>query len=258
MIQARTTKELVYDQPSGSNNRSELLSAAAFAKLDGMSGLPWIAVTTIDEDAAYVELRGLLLTVLLGAGVTGLLTVGLSILLTDRIIKYIQRAIATITTSANEIVDTVQTQEIAINEQANSAIATTGTIDELESISTETAQQASASATGARQALSLAEEGTQAVQKTIHEMSDLRDRVDEIAAQIANLGVQTGQITTVSDLVSDLAKQTNMLALKAAVEAARAGEQGKGFGVVAGEIRKLADESKKSAQRINNLATDHS
>ena len=67
-------------------------------------------------------------------------------------------------------------------------------------------------------------------------MSGLRDRVDEIAQQIVNLGEQTGQITSVSDLVSDLAKQTNMLALKAAVEAARAGEQGKGFGVVAGQL----------------------
>ena len=150
----------------------------------------------------------------------------------------------------------MQTQEISVNQQANSAIATTDSVNELESISTETAAQASASANGARQALSLAEEGTQAVQKTIHEMSDLRERVNEIAKQIADLGTQTGQISTVSDLVSDIAKQTNMLALKAAVEAARAGEQGKGFGVVAGEIRKLADESKKSAQKINNLATD--
>lgn len=235
---------------------TELLSAAAFNKLPGMPQLPWTAVVSIDESAAYIELEGLLWTILVGAGFMGALTVGSSIFFADRIAKYIQRAIATITNSANEIVDTVQTQEITVNQQANSAIVTTDSVNELESISNATAEQATASANGAKQALSLAEAGTQAVQKTINEMSELRDRVDEIALQIANLGEQTGQITTVSDLVADLAKQTNMLALKAAVEAARAGEQGKGFGVVAGEIRKLADESKKSAQKINNLATD--
>ncbi len=256
MAQSRAKGEIVYHQQSGANDRAELMSAASLKKLAGMTELPWTAVATIDEAAAYLELQGLLWTLLAGAGFTAALTLGLSTFFADRIAKYIQRAIATITTSANEIVDTVQSQEISVNQQANSAIATTDSINQLESISTETAAQADASATGARQALSLAEEGTQAVQKTIHEMSDLRDRVDEIAQQIVNLGEQTGQITTVSDLVSDLAKQTNMLALKAAVEAARAGEQGKGFGVVAGEIRKLADESKKSAQKINNLATD--
>lgn len=257
MLAARTKGGLVVRQPNGTNHhRSELISAAPLEKLAGMTELPWTAVATIDEAAAYLELQGLLWTILVGATATGGLTVGISLLLADRIAKYIQKAIATITVSASEITDTVQIQEISVNQQANSAISTTDSINVLESISTETAEQADASAAGAKQALSLAEEGTKAVQKTIHEMSDLRDRVDEIAQQIANLGEQTGQITTVSDLVSDLAKQTNMLALKAAVEAARAGEQGKGFGVVAGEIRKLADESKKSAQKINDLATD--
>ena len=263
IIAAREKGELVRHQTamtgastSDPGNQVELMTAAPFGKIDGMPELPWVAVSVIDEDAAYLELQGLLVTILAGASFTAVLTVALSTFLADRIIKYIQRTIATITTSANEIVDTVQTQEISVNQQANSAIATTDSVNELESISTETAAQASASANGARQALSLAEEGTQAVQKTIHEMSDLRERVNEIAKQIADLGTQTGQISTVSDLVSDIAKQTNMLALKAAVEAARAGEQGKGFGVVAGEIRKLADESKKSAQKINNLATD--
>lgn len=70
------------------------------------------------------------------------------------------------------------------------------------------------------------------------------------------LSEQTGQIANISDLVADIANQTNMLALNAAVEAARAGEQGKGFSVVASEIRKLADESKKSAEKINVLVTD--
>ncbi len=255
MSQARITDKLVLKPQSG-NDRSELLNAAPFEKLEGMPELEWTAVSSIDEAVAFSELQGLVWTILIGSIATGGLTVGLSIFFADRVAKYIQKAISTITVSANEITDTVQFQEIAINQQANSAISTTDTINELEAISDQTAQQADASANGAQQALALAEAGTQAVRKTIGEMSDLRDRVDEIAQQIVNLGEQTGQITTVSDLVSDLAKQTNMLALKAAVEAARAGESGKGFGVVAGEIRKLADESKKSAQKINNLATD--
>jgi Methyl-accepting chemotaxis protein (MCP) signalling domain/Cache domain len=256
MSLAGTKGVMVKSRSAGANSRPQLLSATPFKKLAGMSELPWMAITTIDEEAAYSELQGLIWTILAETLVTGGLTVGLSLFFADRVTKYIQKAIATITASANEITDTVQNQEIAVNQQANSAIETNDSINILEAISTETAAQADASSNGAKQALSLAEEGTQAVQKTISEMSDLRDRVDEIAQQIVNLGEQTGQITTVSDLVSDLAKQTNMLALKAAVEAARAGEQGKGFGVVAGEIRKLADESKKSAQKINNLAAD--
>ena len=234
----------------------KLVSVANITSGEKLANVNLAIATFKDLKILQDKENSVLVVLLLGMIVTGGITISLSLFFANRITQYIQRTIATIMTSANEIVDTVETQEIAVNEQANSAIATTDTINELESISTETAEQASASADGARQALSLAEAGTQAVQKTIQEMSDLRERVNEIAAQIADLGAQTGQITTVSDLVSDLAKQTNMLALKAAVEAARAGEQGKGFGVVASEIRKLADESKKSAQKINNLATD--
>jgi Methyl-accepting chemotaxis protein (MCP) signalling domain/Cache domain len=258
MASSRSRGGMVSQMSRVTNNTksNELVSAAEFRKLDQMQELPWTAVTTIDEHAAYAELQGLLWTILGGAGFTALLTLGLTTLFADRLTNYIQKTIASITNSANEIVDTVQSQEITVNQQANTAIETTNTINQLESLSTQSAAQAASSATGARQALSLSEEGTQAVQQTLRGMSDLRDNVDEIAAQVVNLGEQTGQITSISDLVSDLAKQTNMLALKAAVEAARVGEQGKGFGVVAGEIRKLAEESKKSAEKINNLATD--
>ena len=77
-----------------------------------------------------------------------------------------------------------------------------------------------------------------------------------MAQQILHLGEQSGQIGGIATVLKDLAGQINMLALNAAVEAARAGEHGKGFAVVASEIRKLADESKKSAEQTALLVAD--
>ncbi len=158
--------------------------------------------------------------------------------------------------SSEEIASKVENQEAVANEQASSVSQTTTTVDLLGETSRRSAVQAEESAKSASTALSLAESGAQTVEQTRVGMESLKERVREIAEQIINLSEQTEQIAGVSELVGDLANQTNMLALNAAVEAARAGEYGKGFGVVAGEIRKLADQSRKSADKINNLVTD--
>ena len=158
--------------------------------------------------------------------------------------------------SSDDIASKVERQEMVANEQASSVSQTTSTVDSLGETSRRSAIQAEESARSASTALSIAETGAQTVEQTRIGMESLKERVKEIAEQIINLSEQTEQIAGVSELVGDLANQTNMLALNAAVEAARAGEYGKGFGVVAGEIRKLADQSRKSADRINNLVTD--
>lgn len=170
--------------------------------------------------------------------------------------KKIAVIVNTIVSSSSEIAATVAQQERTATEQAASVNQTTTTMDELGTSSRQSAEQAAAATKGARQALEQAEEGTKAVEKTRKEMAILKEKVEAIAQQISHLSQQTNQIGDISFLVSELANQTNILALNAAVEAVRAGEHGKGFAVVASEIRKLADESKKSAQKINVLVKD--
>ncbi|HEY9667986.1 MAG TPA: methyl-accepting chemotaxis protein [Coleofasciculaceae cyanobacterium] len=172
------------------------------------------------------------------------------------IIRPITDAAKAVASSSAGIASTVDKQERTVLEQTSSVNDTTSIIEELGIFALHSAEQADNAAGGAKQALSLAEGGTQTVGRTIEGISGLRDQVTAIANQIIRLSEQTAQISTVSDLVADLANQTNMLALNAGVEAARAGEQGKGFSVVAGEIRKLADQSKKSADRINSLVNE--
>jgi 23S rRNA pseudoU1915 N3-methylase RlmH len=225
---------------------------------DGQDLVPLNMSVALAKKMNFIEAKEneVLIVLAIGMLLAGGTTIGLSLVLGTRVTKFIKQLAESIVTSSGAIVDTVEMQEVTVNMQANTAIDTNKTVNELGAISFQSAAQAEASADGARQALSLSEDGTRAVQQTLQGMSGLRDKVDAIANQIVNLSEQTGQITLVSDLVADLASQTNMLALNAAVEAARAGEQGRGFSVVADEIRKLADQSKKSADKINALASD--
>ncbi|MGB0562827.1 MAG: methyl-accepting chemotaxis protein [Spirulinaceae cyanobacterium] len=181
---------------------------------------------------------------------------GIAVWIVRTTTRRLNSSASTLAAATSQIAATVEQQERTITQQAASVNETTTTMDELGASSRQSAQQADAASDAAQQALQLADHGTQTVDQALEGMTTLKTKVGAIAAQILHLSEQTGQIGNISQLVSDLANQTNMLALNAAVEAVRAGEHGKGFSVVAAEIRKLADQSKQSAQKINDLVTD--
>lgn len=212
-----------------------------------------VAINTQQQQEALASLQ---LTLLLATIASLLLSSLVGAWVIGRTSRQMHTSSAAIAASTSEIATTVEQQERTATQQAASISETTTTMDELGASSRQSSEQAEASAAGARQALALAGNGTKAVEQTMYGMETLRQKVGAIANQILRLSEQTSQIGSISGLVSDLANQTNMLALNAAVEAVRAGEHGKGFAVVAAEIRKLADQSKNSAEKINALVND--
>ncbi|MBP0004310.1 MAG: hypothetical protein J7642_11435 [Cyanobacteria bacterium SBC] len=126
-------------------------------------------------------------------------------------------------------------------------------IEHLKLSSQDVLQQSQAAGEEARQALSLVQTGASSVVRAFDGTQQTQEQVREIVDRIRQLNEGIDRIQAIAALVKDFSAQTNMLALNAAVEAVRAGDTGKGFGVVAGEIRKLADQSQQSAERIRDL-----
>jgi hypothetical protein len=212
--------------------------------------------TMVEEEATrLVKVRVGTMAALAGVIILFLL-IGVGWGLNRSIADALQETASTLSSTSSQIASAIEEHERTAMHQSAAVHETTATMDELDASFRQTVEMVTTAADTARAAAAVAEDGIRTVQETRDGMLELKEKVGHIATQILNLSERTSQIGAITNLVSDLANQTNMLALNAAVEAARAGEHGKGFSVVASEIRKLADESKKSAERINTLVED--
>jgi len=220
--------------------------------LNAMKGEEERLLDQHEEEAARIE-RATFDSIIYGTLITfaALIIAGLFIL---RIVTApILSAIQALTSSSAEIL-TGATQQAAGMRQQNSAVAeTVTTVDEVLQTSEQAAQRAKAVADSSQRATEAGHAGRQAVLDTVSSMDEVKAQSSSIAESILTLSERAQAIGEIIAAVNEIAEQTNLLALNAAIEASRAGEHGRGFSVVAGEIKTLADQSKKATAQVRQI-----
>jgi CHASE3 domain sensor protein len=165
-------------------------------------------------------------------------------------------AVGHVRSSSAELQAAANQQASGAKEQAAAMTEISTTISELLATSRQIAESAQRVAQNAEQTASAARSGHGTVDVTHESISGIRRQVDQIVSHMLELGKKSQEIGSVLDIVSELAEQTNILAINATIEAAGAGDAGKRFAVVAEEIRKLADRVGGSTKEVRALIDD--
>ena len=165
-------------------------------------------------------------------------------------------AVAHIQSSSAQLEAAAAQQAAGGRDQATAMTEITATISELLITSRQIADSAQRVSQIAEDTAAAAETGDVTIDQTRRSIAAIRAQVDQIVSHMLALGEKSQQIGGVVDLVSELAEQTNILAINATIEASGAGEWGRRFAVVAEEIRKLADRTAGSAKEIRALIED--
>ncbi|HYS54088.1 MAG TPA: methyl-accepting chemotaxis protein [Thermoanaerobaculia bacterium] len=148
--------------------------------------------------------------------------------------------------SINEVDRNIEYLSSFVTETSSSMVEMTASIGQVEGNAARSYDLSLAAAKAA-------ESGMKAVRETIEAMEHIRKAVVDANGVVARLGERSVAIGRILNVIEDVAEQTNLLALNAAILAAQAGEHGKGFSVVAGEIRELAERTASSTREIGAL-----
>ena len=139
--------------------------------------------------------------------------------------------------------------------QARHVAETATAMNQMSATVVEVARNAGSTAATSEDARKQAESGAGMVANVVSSVIELQGGADSLKTNMAQLGEQANGIGEIMGVISDIADQTNLLALNAAIEAARAGEAGRGFAVVADEVRKLAEKTMGATKEVSDAVT---
>jgi len=194
--------------------------------------------------------------ILWGGTATVVVTILIGWLLSRALVQRIGSAVIQVETSSAELQTAANQQVSGTREQSTAMTQISTTMTELLASSRQISDSAVRVSQSARQTGAAAGAGEATVERGNEATALVRRQVDVVVGHMLDLGKKSQQAGVVLDIVAELAEQTNILAINAAIEAAGAGDSGRRFGVVAEEIRKLADRVTASTKGIRTMLDD--